>query len=535
MRILKRHLCLLCILSLVLSVLAACSANRPSGMVNTPVPPIEESYEYTVKNSALHRRPAFVQTFPHQESLTVRLEDGMFVCITTESAVADDFINAQRTLLRFLRDRGAEVRSLQYYAVDYDDSFSDSGEGKAYIALSSTKSYRQVLVTLQALWGDYTEYGYVYAMANAIAGQLGWQTDPISPIEQTSMDDFFSKNPAAIHLLYPSFTAKYASEETVKNCKALSTKLFEKMDWSAALALPVEEQLEQYYALVGGYAKEIAVPFTRQTCGYAYYGADLPLRILTTYAQMFVDNDYLDINEEIYGDYFSHYDSIYETANIINREITAAVERFGLENQVGVISMEWLSGDTAAKKFGKRLANYCDPREQKIYLTTIQGYLHEYHHHIEILLNPDRAPGGPLFWQSQAFCEIGRSHSYHAQYDLHHLFTDNGKWEDLFYACAGHANEMGENDFFEAYDIFCYVTGYYELDYYNGRDGLNSFNRYLIERYGEDVVCDIMLFPETVSDVTGKTWEELEAEWVGHIRNKYAGVDIPDWVYEYFA
>lgn len=531
----KKHLWLLWGLFLALFALAACSPNRPSDMASTPVLPIEESYEYTVKNSALHRRPAFVQTFPHQESLTVRLDDGMFVCVTTESAVADDFINAQRTLLRFLRDRGVETRSLQYYAVDYDDSFSDSGEDKAYIALSSTKSDRQVLVTLQALWGDFTEYGYVYALANAIAEQLRWQTEPVSPIERASMDAFFSENPAAINLLYPSFTVKYASEETVKNCKALSTRLLEKIDWSAALALPVDEQLEHYYALVSGYAKEISAPFTRQTCGYAYYGANLPLRILTTYAQLFVDNDYLDINESIYGDYFSHYDAIYETANIIDREITEAVEHFGLENEAGVISMEWMSGDTAAKKFGKRLANYCDPRVRKIYLTTIQGYLHEYYHHIEILLNPDRAPGSPLFWQSQAFCEIGRSHSYHAQYDLHRLFNDDKKWEDLFYTCAGHANEMGENDFFEAYDIFCYVTDYYELDYYNGRNGLNSFNRYLIERYGEDAVYDIMLFPETISDVTGKTWEELEEEWVQHIRNKYTDVDIPDWVYEYFT
>lgn len=528
MSILRKRLCLLCILSLILTALSACSPNRSGGMANTPVPPIEESYEYTVKNSALHRRPAFVQTFPHQDSLTVRLDDGMFVCVTTESAVADDFINAQRTLLRFLRDRGVEARSLQYYAVDYDDSFSESGEDKAYIALSSAKSYRQVLVTLQALWGDYTEYGYVYAMSNAIAERLGWQTDPVSPIEQTSMDDFFAENPAAVNLLYPSFTTKYASEETVKNCKALSTKLFEEIEWSTALALPVEEQLSRYYALVSRYAKDISVPFTRQTCGYAYYGADLPLRILTTYAQLFVDNNYIDICNDIFEDYFSNYETIFETANIINGEITEAVEHFGLETEVDVISINWLSGESARKKFGKGLANYYFPNSQEVYVTTIHPYLHEYYHYIEHILNPDFG----YTWQSQAFCEIGRSHSQSAYDILEYRFVNDKKWADLFYSWTGHPFERDLNSYYEAYDICCYTSDYYDLDYYKGRDTMNSFNGYLIDLYGEDAVYGVMLFPETIRDVTGKTWEELEAEWNQYIHNKYADVDIPDWVYE---
>lgn len=531
MSILKKHLCLLCILSLVLSALSACSPDRPSDMANTPVPLIEESYEYTVKNSALHRRPSFVQTFPHQESLTVRLDDGTFVCVTTDSAVADDFINAQRTLLRFLRDRGVETRSLQYYAVDYDDSFSDSGEDKAYIALSSTKSYRQVLVTLQALWGDYTEYGYVYAMSNVIAGQLGWQTDLVSPIERASMDAFFSENPAAINLLYPSFTAKYASEETVKNCKALSVKLLEEIDWNAALALPVEEQLEQYYALVGSYAEEISVPFTRQACGYAYYGADLPLRILTTYVQLFVDNNYLDFCNDIFEDYFSNYETIFETANILNEEITAAVEHFGLETKAGVISINWLSGESASKRFGKSLANYYDPISQEVYVTTIHAYLHEYYHHIEYILNPDIGET----WQSQAFCEIGKSYSQYAHDIIEYRFVKDEKWADLFYSWTGHTYKRDLNSYYEAYDICCYTSDYYDLDYYNGRDTLNSFNGYLIDLYGEDAVYGIMLFPETVGNVTGKNWEELEEEWNQHIHDKYADVKIPDWVIQQLA
>ena len=76
----------------------------------------------------------------------------------------------------------------------------------------------------------------------------------------------------------------------------------------------------------------------------------------------------------------------------------------------------------------------------------------------------------------------------------------------------------------------CYATNEYELDYYNGRNAINSFTNYLIDLYGEDAIFNLMLFPETVWDITAKNWEELEAEWKQHIHDKYAGVEIPEWI-----
>ena len=73
-----------------------------------------------------------------------------------------------------------------------------------------------MLVTLQALWGDYTDYGYVYAMANAIASQLGWETDPLVSAENDNMDACFRQNPEAITLLYPVFTECYATDKIVQ-------------------------------------------------------------------------------------------------------------------------------------------------------------------------------------------------------------------------------------------------------------------------------------------------------------------------------
>ena len=58
----------------------------------------------------------------------------------------------------------------------------------------------------KTLWGDYTDYGYIYHVANAIAAHLGWQTAAIEEVEQTALDSFFAENPEALNLVYPCFT-----------------------------------------------------------------------------------------------------------------------------------------------------------------------------------------------------------------------------------------------------------------------------------------------------------------------------------------
>lgn len=486
---------------------------------------IEESYEYSVEREN-YVQPATVEGWAEKDALMTTTEDGSFFCFTADTAQADDFINAQRTLLRYLKDQGMEIREMEFYCTDYGYCFSESSGNAAYIDRSSVRTWQQVLVTLQGVWGDYTDYGYVYAMSNAIAGELDWQTEAAPSMDKGSLDAFFTENPAAVHLLYPTFTARFSSEETVNNSKALVSRIFARIDWRTALAKPIEEQLDDYYSLVGDYAEELSVPFARQVCGYAYYGENVPLRIMTEYAELIVDGNYKDVSQDIYGDYFSDYVSIYETANIINRDITASVARFGLEDEAGMMTIKFLdSEEPSTKKYVQRLGRYYFSTETA-YVTSLFLCLHEYHEHIENILTQ----GSGFDWQPVAFCVIGSTYSQHYLYSYDYSFTQDQKCTDLFYTFTGRSYQPGRDDFYEVMDILCYVNDYYLLGG-TGAQSLASISRYLIDRYGEEAVCGLMLFPETVEDVTGKSWEELESEWEQHIRNKYAGIEIPpDWI-----
>lgn len=511
--------------AILATCLVGCGTNNSA---LTPVTPVEESYEFTEKNQ-VYTRPAMTSEERRLDSLTLTLDDGFYFCITTDAEKATEFINAQRTLLQFLSDSGVETGKLRYYAVDYDDSFSDSESNKAYIALSHVKSYRQVLVTLQTLWGDYTDYGYVFHVANAIAAHLGWQTATVEAVEQSTLDTFFAENPDALNLVYPCFTTTYADKETVRNCYALSSRFFEKINLREALTKPIDEQVNDFRALVDTYAQEISVTFDRQKNGYAYFGEYLPLKILTTYTKHIVDRGYEDSTSPAYeaiGDYsfvyFSDYQSIFEIVNLMDKEIAGAVEYFDLEDKIGVVTFNWLSEESSIKRSGRAVNNYYNSTAQAVYLTTIDAYLHEYAHHLQHLINPNIGE----CWQEQAFSEIVRSHTHHGQHQVETQFTLVEDFAELFYNCTGHNYQAGVDDYFEAFDILCFIMGEWDLDYLNGKNGINSISHYLIDLYGEETVYQLMLFPDTVQTVTGKTWDEHKEEWYQHMQDKFADFDL---------
>lgn len=508
-----------------------------------PITPLEASYEYTT-NTRVYARPAMLAVDRRVEYLTLTIDDGFFFCATTNNEEADAFVNTQRTLLQFLRESGVEVPKLNCYAMDFDDHFSESEKKRVHISLSDAKSYRQVLITLQTLWGDYTDYGYLYALANTIAEHFGWQTDSIEEVDQSALNSFFIANPVALNLLYPCFTTDFATDETVRSCKALSRQLLEKIDLRTALTKPINEQLDDFRALGNAYAQEISADFSRHESGYAYYGEYIPLKISTIYAEHFIDRGYEDeycaamaeLGDDTW-DYFSDYQSIFETLDIINEEIARSVAYFGLEDEVGVVAMYWLSTASSAEVHtwmdGHRITNYYnstpdDPLfDGKIRLTRISSYLHEYFHHIEHLINPHLGHT----WQSQSFADLGSAQSQYSRRFLETASMPDELSRELFYAFFGREYQSCLEDYYNVYDMTCYLNRSYQLDYFNV-EGWNSFTHYLLGLYGEEIVPELLLFPDTVETVTGKTGELLQSEWQRYIEDTFKDVEIPNWVYE---
>ena len=65
-----------------------------------------------------------------------------------------------------------------------------------------------------------------------------------------------------------------------------------------------------------------------------------------------------------------------------------------------------------------------------------------------------------------------------------------------------------------------------------GGAALDSFTNYLISLYGQETIIDLYLYPDTIVDMTGKTWDKLTYDWETSIKEKYDGYTIPEWVIE---
>ena len=485
-----------------------------------------DKYEYTTENKSF-LRPSSIDQWVVRDALYASTEDGEYYCFTNDESKADSFVNSQRTLLRFLRKSGVDISKLTYYATDYGYSFSRSEKTSAYIDFSDMKSYRQILVTMQSLFGNYTDYGYLYALSNHVAKELGWLTDEIKEADAVKLDAFFLENPEAVGLLYPVFTEEYATAETVGFSKALSLIIFDCIDLRKVLSQPIDTQIENARKLIKEYADGIGVEYAPDSCGYAYYGENIPLRIMTDYAEMFIDDDYSDISENVYGDYFGNYKTVYHTANNINSEISQSVANFDLHDTEREITIVWLSKENADEKFYENFRGHYYLANQTAYVTTIQSYLHEYHHHIEYTITQNN----PQVWQSQAFCELGTARSQYGIAYLEYFFAEGMK-NTMFETFAGREFLGGVEDYYEINNILAFLTtkNGRSLDYWASADMLNSINKYLIDFYSAPTVEELYLDPDAITEKIGKTWDELESEWLVYLNAKYAGVDYEEFL-----
>lgn len=100
-------LCLTYMILFMLLVMVSCAIpmDKSSPITATPIPPtatpipptttqVQEQYEYKQREKVCYI-PSFTNENEKTEILSVSTEDGSFICMTTDEAQADAFINAQ--------------------------------------------------------------------------------------------------------------------------------------------------------------------------------------------------------------------------------------------------------------------------------------------------------------------------------------------------------------------------------------------------------------------------------------------------------
>jgi hypothetical protein len=484
--------------------------------------PFEEK-NYTFTPAAVDiTLPAVLPVTQTHDALTLTVSRQKFVIIDANTPSANAFVNAQMRLIHHLASLGISAGRCTFVVYPADKNFSDSDSNTAYISMSSARTFKQILVTLQCIYGDTFNYGYLYALSNAIARELNWATDSVPDITLQQLQDYYvqhitSRLSLEMTMLYPCFSTQYVSQETVDRCKALSVAMLSKMDWKAAIRRRKAVQETLFYQQIAEFSLSFGYYFNDSSTRFAYYGEQLPLYISQPDVDIYLGNG---VVEEFFDPFdrpiFTDLSDLSLAVSMINFDFWLPKSDFGLSDKQAAVKLYFMTETYSAENFGSAQYNKMHAEEKSIYCTAIDGYLHEYLHFVATTVTGDDTNS----WQREAFCQHGRYRSMYTQMENVTLMKEDS-WAQLFDRYVGREFWAGTGDNRILYDIICVDSDDFTLDE-DSIPQLNSFANYLMDVYGDDIAMQALLHPDKVQRLCGKSWEALAQEWEATVKETYS-------------
>ena len=218
-----RKLFIAVIIILLSAVAFGCNKNEDSNASSDEVSSYEYTQEYSkiknlcgsdwLVNGSLDVTSAYNNTYKFDKS------------ISEEERVC--FIDTQVEINSFLQDKGILIEGFDFYVLHDIEIRVVKEENRAYIDFDALKSTEHIKLTLQAFWGEYTNFGYVFALSEHILQELGWGAGQ----ESAEIDlEIFKQTPELLNLSYPVFLEKYASRSQISAAKELSKTLLALME-----------------------------------------------------------------------------------------------------------------------------------------------------------------------------------------------------------------------------------------------------------------------------------------------------------------
>lgn len=432
----------------------------------------------------------------------------------------NDFATKQSEIFDYLSKKEVKIPDMTLYIMRDIQNRSESDNLIAFYDISSSGTYNQVLTTLQTIYGDYINYGYLYALSNYIALELSWGSENVKVTDETLVQ-FFKDNNPYLSLTYPCFTEKYSDTGAIQYSKALSKLLLSQMDKDSFFT---DRQEQKFLSTIAKYAKENSLEYADSSYLFAYNGEYCPLKFRTSYYEAFLKSDYDDPFSEYYDwDLFSNYTNIIKTLDILQTEIEYMRELFGVTDDY--IIPVTLSGLVKGGR-GKVGGLY---NEDEVEIAIMTAFLHEYTHYLY-----DCALGGNYnikagVWQdvpNEIVAEFYGNCSHFERMVMFNLFTkfepDGEEAQQFEHYMGRRYQDLG--DLFYANDISVYLKNDFSFADYNYLQW-GSFGHYFVNTYGDDAFIKTMLKPENVAEITGNTMEEIKDDWQEHIISTYSVMD----------
>ena len=411
-----------------------------------------------------------------------------------------------------------EISGFTFYVLEDYSVRSDSENFSAYFGISESGTYKQVLGTVLSVFGDFTNYGFAYALSDSISENLGFLRDDI-PEENLSV---FISEPEMLNLNYACFSSVSSSDEEIAAAKALSLELFKNLE-------AVSE--EAFVSALSEKAVSIgADDFVPTSVGFAYGGENCPMRVRTVCLDMMVDSDYKTdafFEEGFYTEEWTSTVSSFITyMENLDARLLELCGLFGFEPDAPIPT--YLVDEISYTANGKGLWGLFQPREPDIYSCGYDVIVHEYVHYLWDSCADYNGNEG-IDSGKNPYLEAWHGESiayYFGSEQLYKFFvlSFGEDFESVFEGATGSKLEKA-GDISKYYDAVFHVN--YKLDpkktpksHTSDRDGDTvSFGGYVARTYGEETFVNIMLHPSLCTEYTGKTFAQIEDEWEDYIMN----------------
>lgn len=414
----------------------------------------------------------------------------------------NEFIAGQEALCRLLDENGIDTAGLYFFVLPDYTNWTDSAQATAYFGLNTMNSWEQALTTVQLAKGDYTNYGWLYAISDDLAAQLGWTRDETADADTGNIDG------TLLNLVYPCFDEFYTSPEDIASCKKLSKELLGGTDdiWSEDAFLQARER----------YAEEKGIDFAPTYLAFAYYSPSCKLKTRGKYLEFFRTNSFTEDRYYTRGyideDYMASLGGMIRGISWLEDYLTQLRETFGVDDPS--LLPVYLNDDAGRYAYITFAAYFeVDKDGGKITGVGVPIMAHEYVHYLFWLCGGEDDPAYEDWINEVVACyydlpgDYEVTSRYYEQYrpELLQAFkeTTGEGYDDI-----GDYIRLLRIYYRTAEDVKPYR--YYLISDYDLRP---VFGDYFIRTYGEDVFLEWALHPSKVRQLTGKTNEEIISDW----------------------
>ena len=407
-----------------------------------------------------------------------------------------EFIGEQEKLCALLDRNGISTDGLCFFVLEDYPNRTECNNGTAYFGLGNAKSWEQVLTTVQLALGDYTNYGYLYALSDRLAEELSWRRDEIAETDAELSDD------SLLNLVYPCFDENYTAQEDIAVCKSLSVELL------AASEDPWSE--ESFLQTIRNRAAETGIDLQPTYIGFAYNGKSCPLKVRTRYLEVFKTDEFTENSSYTAGyyseDFFSSPGSMIRAFSFLDENLNKLSETFGVEDpSLLPVFMRDYAANTPYFEAGGIYRQ--DKDGGYVISLDLTNLPHEYVHYLYYLSGGTADPGYKSWINEVAACY----YTYPRLYELSHIDYENSHQLSLVKKTIGEPYDEPTDYIRLIRTLFRNNDNEYPYKYYviTAYDLREAFGEYFVRTYGEECFIEWLKAPSKVKKLTGRTVDEI--------------------------